>query len=356
MTPKAAPTDPSKPGELQTGKPAKRVLPIITAMAAVFAVLGVLRLIVGSTGVGWHSVKDPIFQLRLIHLEVASVVGVALSVSGVALQTLLRNPLAEPFILGLSTGAGVGIMLQLQLGNVLHTTLGPTYIGALAGALLSMAIVFLASRRRGVIDPLGLLLIGVVLGTINGAIIMFLNYVAGPAGFRQDLAIWMMGYIKEGVSEEIVCTIGGLRVNVIAVGAIITVLGTGVLVHLGSAMDVATFSDVEAESLGVNLGRLRTILFVVASVLAASAVAMAGSIAFVGLICPHLARLLLGPSHRTLLIGSAILGGSLLVLADLASTSLHLCFRWGLMPLGIFTAVLGGISFLWMLRPNLGRA
>jgi iron complex transport system permease protein len=154
-----------------------------------------------------------------------------------------------------------------------------------------------------------------------------------------------MGQIDEGVEQATILAVG-----------LLTAAGLAVLLWQGRAMDVATFSDAEAESLGVHLGRLRRTLFFVASLLAAGAVVLAGPIAFIGLICPHLARLVLGPAHRPLLLASALIGAGLIMLADMTSIGLHLTFRWGLMPLGIFTAVLGGICFLWMLRPRLGRA
>ena len=134
-----------------------------------------------------------------------------------------------------------------------------------------------------------------------------------------------------------------------------TVCGLGVLLAASRAMGVATTSDAEAISLGVNLPRMRAVLFAVASVLAAGAVVLAGPIAFVGLVCPHIARLVLGPRHGPLLIGSALLGASLVITADTTSAALGLWLGIGLMPIGIFTAIGGGPAFLWMLRPQLGR-
>lgn len=321
---------------------AHHTITVLLLMAVALIGVAVLRMFFGSESFGWA--VSNIRHIRFERLGIACVVGVALAVSGVGLQTLLRNPLAEPFILGLSTGAGVGVMAQWLITSLMQAPPGPSYYGALIGSGASLTIVFLASRKRGIIDPLGLLLIGVVLGTINGAIIMFLNYVPGSAGLRPNIAHWMMGNLAEGLAAQVWVTVG-----------LVTVIGLGVLLWHGWAMDVASFSDAEAESMGIHLGRLRTVLFIVASVLAAGAVVLAGPIAFVGLICPHLARLLLGPQHRPLLIGSAIFGALLMICADMASIALHWSFRWGLMPLGIFTAVIGGISFLWMLRPNLGR-
>lgn len=315
---------------------------LIALLIGVIAAV-VLRLLIGGAP------EDPalwsdFLNARLWRIRSCVILGVALAISGVALQVLLRNPLAEPFILGLSSGAGVGVMTQTLLAHLFAIALGPRHIGALVGALVSMLIVCAASRRRSLIDPLGLLLVGIVLSTINGAVIMLLNYMAGPGGVKENLAQWMMGYLSENIQSTSVWLVGGGTFG-----------GLALLLYQARAMDVATFSDSEAQSLGVNLLGLRNMLFFVASVLAAGAMVLAGPIAFVGLISPHLARLLLGPGHRLLLIGSAMIGVILLLLADSVSAGIDRVFGLGIMPLGIFTAILGGPVFLWMLRPHLGR-
>lgn len=321
---------------------------------AVFALLllaaCVARYLIGTGGPGWPGWPNEVIAgFRMRRMGFGVVVGASLAVAGVALQALLRNPLAEPFVLGLSTGAGVGVMLQgvlvYHFSMDLGTRLGGGGVGAVLGAGASMVIVYLAGQRRGLIDPLGLLLTGVVLSTINGAIIMLLNYTVGTGGLRDDLMRWMMGYLQMGVGNE----------TAIAV-AVLLAYGLVWLVSCGPAMDIATLSDAEARSMGVNLGMLRLLLFVTASVLTAGAVALSGPIAFVGLICPHIARLALGPSHGPLLIGAAMLGAGLIVGAD--TLSALIAWRWetfGLVPIGVFTAMIGGIAFLWMLHPTLGR-
>ena len=301
------------------------------------------ELFVGTGGIGWPE-RGIILDTRLLRLALAIIVGVALSVSGVSLQALLRNPLAEPFILGLSSGAAVGVVVQMIFAMTFRADLGAGHIGAAIGASAAMAIVFLAGRKRGHIDPLGLLLVGVVLSTINGAILMLLLYLAGKGQVRDDLSRWMMGNLNEGVQS-----------GTIAVVAIAVVAGVLVLIVSARAMDVATFSDAEARSMGVNLKRLRIVLFVAAGVLTAGAVVLGGPIAFVGLICPHIARILVGASHRSLLIASAMLGASLIIFSDVAAALLDLWQNVGRVPIGIFTAMLGGPMFLWMLRPSLGR-
>lgn len=292
---------------------------------------------------GEHRSSVTILDIRLYRVVLAILVGWSLATSGVALQSLLRNPLAEPYILGLSSGAAVGVMAEMLASYYLGRPLGAYHLGAMVGASVSMLIVYGVGQRRGVIDPLGLLLAGVVLSTINGAIIVLMNYLPGSTGLREDLARWMMGYLNESL------------MNSPAVMIMITIVVSGFasLLYLSPAMDVASFSDTEANSLGVSLGRLRVILLVVSAVLAAGAVVLAGPIAFVGLICPHAVRLLLGPAHRPLLIGSAMTGAALILWADIATVWLD--FGQGRLPLGVFTAVLGGPIFVWMLRPQLGR-
>lgn len=307
---------------------------LIAIMAALL-----LRLMVGEP-FGWPT--GMLLEIRAKRVVLAIVVGAALSTAGVGLQSLLRNPLAEPYILGLSSGAAVGVMLQMLVGVTLGRQTGASHTGALLGALLSMAVVYAVSRRRGVLDPLGLLLVGVVLSTINGAIIMLLRSIFYPPGPRNDVARWMMGFLNESLDGRSIVMV-----------TVLTAAGIAVLLMQSRAMDASGFSDAEALSVGVNLPRLRQTLFVVSGILSAGAVVLAGPIAFVGLICPHVARLLLGPAHRTLLIGAALAGALLIVLADSAAVLLD--FGQGRMPIGIFTAMIGGPAFLWMLRPYLGR-
>jgi iron complex transport system permease protein len=312
--------------------------------------LVVARLHMGST-LGWPSGQhaDIVLKLRQLRAIEALCVGVALAAGGVALQVLLRNPLAEPYILGLSSGAAVGVMVQMligyQLGITLQAGLLSNQLGALLGALISLVLVYAIGQRKGVIDPLGLLLVGVILSSINGSIIMLINYLPGPAGLREDLSRWMMGYLHESLPTNTVTTI-----------CIITGIGVAILWKLAGDMDAATFPSEEAHSMGVRLKRLRIILFIISGVLASGAVVLAGPVAFVGLVCPHVARLMVGPAHRLVIPASALCGAILILTADCFSTWIDILTNRGRLPIGIFTAVIGGISFLWLLRPQLGRS
>ncbi len=318
---------------------------VIGACGVVLGLVAAARLYVGSSALGFPAGElEQIWHARLWRLGLGAVAGASLALAGVALQSLLRNPLAEPFILGLSTGAAAGMIGQSLLLSWLGWAVTGHHLGAVAGAAVSMGIVFAIGRRRGVIDPLGLLLVGVVVSTINGALIMLANYLVGPGAIRDELMRWMMGYLNEAAS--------GASVLVVMM---LLAAGWTLLQRAAGAMDVATLSDAEAASLGVSLARLRTGLFVTASVLAAGAVVLAGPVAFVGLICPHVARLMLGPGHGPLLVASALLGAALVVAADVASAAIHLTWGVGLVPIGVFTALVGGPAFLAMLRPRLGR-
>ncbi len=326
----------------------KRITIALIVIGLILLAAITARLLIGSASLGWPTGENASFirSDRIGRMLLGLIVGVALSVSGVSLQSLLRNPLAEPYILGLSTGAGAGIMVQSYLFFLItgKVAVGTNAGGAVIGAMLTMLIVFLAGRRKGVIDPLGLLLTGVVLSTICGALILMMNYLVGPGGIRDNIARWMMGNLDAGIDMRVTWTI-----------AAVTAAGWILLLMQSRAMDVASSSDSEAMSLGVNLPRLRMMLFATSGLLAAGAVVLAGPIAFVGLICPHIARLAVGPRHGPLLIGSAMLGGALVITADTASAALNLWQGIGLMPIGIFTAIVGGPVFLWMLHPQLGK-
>ncbi|MEM7627420.1 MAG: iron ABC transporter permease [Planctomycetota bacterium] len=339
----------------------------VTAGAALWGLLilaAALRLSIGTSGPGWPSGEGgaAVLALRADRLAVAVIVGAALAVAGVALQALLRNALAEPFILGLSTGAAAGMVGQRLIASALGFALGVGYGGAAVGAGVSMAVVYLVSRRRGVLDPLGLLLTGVVLSTINGALIMLAIHFR-PDLLRVEMSQWMMGFLGDdagGIGSWLLSLFGGQTEGMpvpwrLLVIALVTLIGLAWLSMRARAMDVATLSPGEAEALGVDLRRLRGLLFAVASGLAASAVVLAGPIAFVGLVCPHVARLMFGARHRALLWASALLGSTLVVFADTAGAWLAWRLGVGIVPLGVFTALVGGVAFLWMLRPHLGR-
>lgn len=313
---------------------------VLGILAAMLIAACVARLMVGDH-FGWPDSAD-ILAVRRHRMLIAMIVGAALSIAGVLLQALLRNPLASPYVLGISSGAAVGVMVAWA-GWLPFLAGASTHIAAASGAMATMIVVYLFAQKRGRVDPVGLLLVGVIANAINGAAIMFVNYV-NPMGMRGDMIRWMMGYINDNVELNMVMLIGG-----------VTGAGGAIAVAMGRAMDVATFSDAESQSLGVHLGRLRLILFTVAGLLTAGSVMLAGPVGFVGLVCPHMVRLLVGPSHRVLLIGAALAGAMVVTAADTLIKVLASGANIGLMPVGVLMALIGGPVFLFMLRPHLGR-
>jgi iron complex transport system permease protein len=283
--------------------------------------------------------------IRWTALAVGASVGAGLATSGVLLQALLRNPLASPFILGISAGAGLGVMAALYAAHVLGVRAfgpGTDLLPAFAGAIAVLGTVYMLAQRRGWLDPVSLVLVGVIVSAICGALIMLLQHLV-PTGLHGEITRWMMGRIPESVPGPTLALAGGL-----------SVAGVVIAMAMGRAMDAATLGDDEARSVGLALGRLRLWMFALAGALTAGAVALCGPIAFVGLIAPHATRLVLGPRHGLLVLGSALVGVALVVGADVTRQAIDL--GGGRMPIGVFTALIGGPAFIWLLRSGRGQA
>ncbi len=297
----------------------------------------------GTIGLAWPDASYAKFRYTVI--GVGAIVGAALAISGVLLQALLRNPLASPYILGISSGAGLGVMFAMYLAYTLSRDslgmsgqTGPAIIGGLA----TLAVVYTLGQRRGRLDPVSLVLIGVVVSTICAAGIMLFQQLV-PTGLRGEFVTWLMGYLPQSVD-------GGLLV----ICSVITIVGLIVATLMGKAMDAATLGDDEARSIGLAIGPLRLAMFTLAGLLAAITVALAGPIGFVGLIAPHGARLILGPRHTALVLGAALLGVTLVLGAYAGSRLINL--GSGQLPIGIFTSLIGGPAFLWLLLSGRGQS
>ncbi|MGE0081016.1 MAG: FecCD family ABC transporter permease [Thiohalomonadaceae bacterium] len=285
--------------------------------AELFAALG------GEPGLA----RDVVLELRLPRALTAFAVGGLLALAGALMQVLLGNPLADPYVLGVSGGAAVGALLALLLGLAGVTVTA----GAFFGALVSIVLVFGLAHSRGERSPTRLLLTGVVMAAGWGAGINLLLTLAPDAPLR-GMLFWLMGDLSQAGFP----------------GAGLAVLAVGVAATLPFARDLNLLArgELQAGALGVSVGRLRLHLYLVASLLTAAAVTLGGSIGFVGLIIPHLLRLLAGSDHRMLLPASVLAGGALLTAADtLARTAL----APQQLPVGVLTALLGVPVFLYLL-------
>lgn len=275
-----------------------------------------------------------VLEVRGPRVLLGALVGASLASAGVAFQALLRNPLADPFILGVSGGAAVGAVGSLLFRGAAASVLGPgpaTPFLALAGALTATVLVYGLSRGAGE----RLLLTGVVVNAFLSALILVLAQLAAP-GRRLLILRWMTGNL--GAIE-----VGPLELGMLAAAAAI---GLAVFTALARDLDLLSLGDRAAAELGVDVRRARMLLFFTGSLVTGAAVAWSGLIGFVGLIVPHALRLVLGPDHRLLVPAAFLGGGAFLALADgLARAALPP----EELPVGVITALAGGPFFLYLL-------
>jgi len=297
-----------------------------------------LRLVAGPDGL--DPPREPLeWSLRLGRILASITVGSALAISGVLLQSLLRNALASPAVLGLTAGAGLGVTLAAFLGLTTASALASVGVSAAAaflGAVGALVVVYTLAQKRGFLEPISLVLVGVVVSMICGAGIVLLQNLM-PDRTLASTTRWLFGSIRDDTPAPLVWSVLAF-----------TLIGLVIGVLLAPAMDAAALDDDEAISVGVPLKKLRFALLALAGALTAGAVAIAGPIGFVGLICPHAVRLLAGSANRVVLIGSALLGAALIVAADALIRVVDL--GAGRMPIGVLTALVGGPTFIWLLR------
>lgn len=273
-----------------------------------------------------------VLLIRLPRIVAALLVGSALSVSGAAYQGLFRNPMVSPDILGVSAGASLGAATAILLGCGMAGIQGMAFAGGLAAVTATWAIGARLGRQGDAV--LVMVLAGIIIGTLFAAFVSVVKFVADPNNALPTITYWLMG------------SLASAKLGDLGIVAIPILLGMTVLSGMGWVLNVLCFGDEEARALGLETGRLRLIVIVCATLITAAAVAVSGIIGLVGLIVPHLARMLVGPDHRILLPVSALLGaGFLLAVDDLARSLFEVE-----LPLGIVTAIIGAPIFLYLLN------
>lgn len=294
---------------------------------------------------GWTTMEsgEPraiiLLHVRLPRVCLAFMVGACLAAVGVALQALLRNPLADPYVLGISSGAALGAALAMLLGvGATAMAVSSLPLFAFIGGLLSIGIVYRIAVSYGHLPVHTLLLAGVVLNAIFSALIMFITSIMDP-NRSFGMMSWLMGTL--------------LAPDYPALGALALYVGVGtaVLASQSSALNILTLGEESARSLGVEVERLKKMIFVTAALLTGAVVSVSGLIGFVGMIIPHAVRLLVGPDHRLLLPASALVGGMFLVIADALARTLLAPSE---IPVGVVTALAGGPIFLYLLSRRKG--
>ena len=290
-----------------------------------------LSLYVGATQIEnfWSALINPgsneiLWQIRLPRVTAAVVVGAALGVAGLLAQGACNNAVAEPAILGTAAGASFGAVLAISTGLVEVGTIGAIACGTI-GALLTTALTFKLAAIRGALSSFTLIIVGIAVSAIFTSFVGIASAMVSRADAR-SISFWSLGSLALITSE-----------NLIGI-ALTTVLGVLIAWKIAPALDRLSLGDATAFHLGINVARIRLFALIALSILAGGAVSTVGSIAFIGLAAPHIARFIYGPSHRKLVAHSAIIGGLIVVVADTVSRTIA---QPNELPIGLATALLG---------------
>lgn len=274
-----------------------------------------------------------VWDIRLPRIFLGFLVGAALGVAGCLMQAVFANPLAEPSIVGVTSGAGVGAALVIVFEvSFLGTFTVPA--AAFLTSLIVTAIIYRLAHNRGKVAVVNLILTGIAVNAVCGALISFMVYLA-PTTSREQIIFWQMG------------SLNGSQWKHVWVVLPIVIVGFAIASRLGAQLDVLALGEKAAGHTGINVAVLRMVAIVASAVLTAAAVSFAGLIGFVGLIVPHVLRTIVGPENKILLPASALAGALLIALADVAARTL---IPFADLPIGIFTALVGGPTFFILLR------
>lgn len=311
------------------------------ALIAVLSIVALFSLCVGAVKIPLSQIFHPsneitssiLFKIRLPRIILGFAVGGALSLSGVMLQGLFRNPLVEPYTLGISGGAALGVSLNIALH--LYYTVGVVSLplSGFIGALAVILLLYSLSMRRGTLKMQGLLLTGVMISFISSSLIMLIMAVSRAEDLH-SIVFWIMGSLGES-DWPLVKLMGAASI-------------IGLLLSYFFALDLNALSlgEEEALHLGVNVERSKRLLFVLASLLTGLCVSSAGIIGFVGLVVPHFVRMFVGEDHRILLIAAFLCGAIFLVLCDTLARTIIAPLE---LPVGVITGILGGALFVYAL-------
>ena len=332
-----------------------RVLVVCAALFAVLFVAAVISLRLGAYPISvidivttlfkgvigrWDEIPSEfssvVFDIRLPRIALGILVGASLSTAGAGFQALLRNPLADPYILGVSSGAALGAIISLVVAP--HTP-GAIQAAAFAGAAVTIAAVYFLGRRGGKLDSATLLLAGIVMASFLSAIIMFLMTTLSGRDLR-GMAFWLMGDLATLPAVDSIWKWMAFLFGVFAIAA-------GAMYTTASDLNLILTGEQEARHLGVNVHRVKLVVYVAASVLTGLAVSVSGAVGYVGLLVPHVMRMMFGSDYRLLIPTSALGGAILIVLADTLARTIVSPTE---LPVGAMTALAGAPVFIYLMR------
>ena len=290
-----------------------------------------ISLYVGATQIDnfWSAIVNPgsneiLWQIRFPRVTAAVIVGAALGVAGLLAQGACNNAVAEPAILGTAAGASFGAVLAISSGLVEVGTVGAIACGTI-GALLTTALTFKLAAIRGALSSFALIIVGIAVSAIFTSLVGIVSAMVSRADAR-SISFWSLGSLALVTSENLI----GITIT--------TVIGVAIAWKIAPALDRLSLGDATAFHLGVKVARVRLIALIALSILAGGAVSTVGSIAFIGLAAPHIARFIYGPRHRTMVLHSALIGALIVVVADTLSRTIA---QPNELPIGLATALLG---------------
>ena len=298
----------------------------------------ILNKIFGNTDISHISsgTQNIVLYLRIPRAILEMLIGAALTLSGVGMQAFTKNPLSEPYVLGISSGASTGAVLAIICGVYLPWGSKLSIpIGAFCGAIISIIAVYSLAYTNGEISPIRLILVGVAVSAIFSAITNFIVYTAPQEAQVREATFWMLGGL------------GNAEWSSIIIPAIVLVPAFIVMLILARPLNALMMGDDTAITLGVNINGVRKILIFLTAILTSCSVAASGCIGFIGLIVPHIVRSIIGSDHIKLIPVATICGSLFLIWADVAA---RIVCAPAEMPVGILTAIIGGPLFLWMVR------
>lgn len=305
----------------------------------------VLGSILHRLGIDWlpmpeHPAGDgTLWAIRFPRVAMAALVGAALAVAGLIMQAIFGNPLAEPGVIGISAGAAVGAGVAIIFGFAMFGE-WTVAVFAFAAGLIATLTVYIVSRAEGKTEVVTLVLTGIAVNAIAGAAIAFLTFL-GDTQSREQIVFWQLG------------SLAGSRWSQVLIVAPVVAVGLIAAYVAARKLDLLSLGERNARHLGVNVEALRIIMIIVVALLTGAAVAFAGIISFVGLVIPHLMRMILGPAHLPLVTASVLGGAVLMTVADLAARTVVANAD---LPIGMLTALVGGPFFFWLLRRTRKRA
>lgn len=322
----------------------------MVGLVVIVVVLGLVAAAVGPAGISLKELWDvivggesvnPIYyaifwKIRLPRVMLSFLVGSALATAGVILQGLIRNPMADPYIVGTSAGAGFGATLAIVLNlNISFLGLSTVPLFAFGGAVVTVFVVYQLSRQGTKVPVVNFLLAGMAVGFVLSAMTSTLMVMGIKDHYK--IVYWMMGSLAKGTWAE---------VNIIWPYLLI---GWAVAVYLARDLNLALMGEETAHNMGVNVERMKRTVLVTSALLTASAVSVSGVIGFVGLIIPHIVRMIVGPDHRRLIPAASLFGGGFLLVSDTIARTIVAPTE---IPVGVITALFGGPFFLYQLRKS----